>query len=63
MTPEQYWKFKSRILEYQNLEIQAKVLIDRATTIRSQAFKDAELEPTKNYKMDDEAQTVVEDKK
>lgn len=60
MKPEQYWKLRSMIIQAQMLEMQAKNILVQIDFIKNNAFKEAGLDPTKNYKMNDETLTVEE---
>lgn len=55
-----YWKLRANLTQADLLVEQAQRLMDRASSIRSIAMKEAELDPTKNYKMDDNKESIEE---
>lgn len=55
-----FWKFRALITQSRMLEEQAQNLLREAASLKNKAFKDAELDPTKNYSINDETETVEE---
>lgn len=55
-----YWKLKAAVMQYQNAQMKLEMLAAQAKQVMDQALHDAGLDPSKNYTMHDDTQSVGE---